>query len=89
MTKLNIKKDISKKVEKTVAIGSFIEINGRLHVLAQCDAYKVAAISLVNGNRYSDPVFVQDTTNITAQEMKEIVEGCSYNYVDTVNINYN
>jgi len=89
MTKLNIKKDISKKVEKTVAIGSFIEISGRLHVIAQCDNQEVAAISLVNGNRHSDPVFVQNTTNITEQEMKEIVGGYDYNYVDTVNINYN
>lgn len=89
MTKLNIKKDISEKVEKTVAIGSFIEIEGSLHVLAQCDALFVVAISLESGNRYSDPRRVKNTSRITEQEMEKIVGDYSYNYVDNVNINYN
>lgn len=89
MTKLNIKKNISEKVEKTVAIGSFIEIDGSLHVLAQCDDLFVVAVSLESGNRYLNPLRVKDISFITEQEMKEIVGGYDYNYVDTVNINYN
>ena len=89
MTKLNIKKDTSEKVEKTAAIGSFIEIEGSLYVLAQCDCFVVVAIRLVDGNRYTGPKQVKNPLRITEQEIKQIVEGCDYNYVDTVNINYN
>ena len=89
MTKLNIKKCISEKVEKTVAIGSFIEIEGSLCVIAQCASFVVVAINLVSGNRYSDPQRVKNTSRITEQEMEKITSGYCYIYVDNVNINHN
>ena len=89
MTKLNIKKCISEKVEKTVGRGSFIEIEGSLYVIAQCASLAVVAINLVSGNRYSDPQLVKNPSRITEQEMEKITIGYGYIYVDNVNINYN
>lgn len=50
--------------------------NGELwtetYILAQVDAFKAALICLENGNRWQNPVSIEDPSKITEKEWKNI-----------------
>lgn len=62
------------------------------YLVAQVDSNRVALICLANGNRWEEPVEVEDAQNISASEFHEMADGLSfdaqydnvYEYLDKV-----
>lgn len=55
--------------EKTYKIGDFFTNHSEISILAQVEASRCAFISMVGGNRYSDPIIVKDALKITEAEL--------------------
>lgn len=58
-----------------IRTGQFYSFDGEQFLLSQIDAGVVAMISLVDGNRYNDPVSVDDATNISRDDLTLICAG--------------
>lgn len=67
--------DVNNVSDKNHAIGNFYEIEDDLFVLSQIGYAKVCLISLTAGNRFTDPVAVSDSHNITEDEFYKISNG--------------
>ena len=59
------------KIGDIFSIDSEIEIQD-FYMLSQIGPNKVALINLREGNRYEDPIEVEDATHITLEELKQI-----------------
>ena len=61
--------------EETYKQGDRLMYDGDEYIVASCESDKVVAISLRNGNRYCNPVTVDDDEAITIEEMNKILSG--------------
>ena len=65
------------KEGKSFKIGDIFSIDSEIdiedfYMLSQTGPSKVALINLREGNRYEDPIEVEDVTHITSEELKQI-----------------
>ncbi len=70
--------------EKTYRIGNWFSVGGYKAILAQCNTGMVALIE-TEGNRWRNPVSVEDTREITERELNSIgAKGCDLIKVNVV-----
>lgn len=64
--------------------------NGQLelYILAQVDAYKIALISLKDGNRYDDPAPCEFPAELTPEEFDAASHGEDFRYIRSVSIGH-
>ena len=62
----------------THRVGNIYNIEGESYILAQTEAFQIQLISLLNGNRFTDKIIVQDTKSVSDSEFKRIA--CGYTY---------
>ena len=68
--------------ERTYKVGDRFFISGGTYILAQISAVKLILISLYNGNRWSEPVNVEDVDRVTESELKAICNGDNFKLIE-------
>ena len=62
----------------THRVGNTYKIEGESYILAQTEAFQIQLISLLNGNRFTGRISVQDTENVSDDELKRAACGHTY-----------
>jgi len=64
--------------EKTYHVGQKFIMDRQKYILAQCHGGQVALISLLDGNRWQDPISVTDVNYISEEEFLEMKAGTTF-----------
>ncbi len=60
------------------SVGNIYKIGEESYILAQTEAFQIQLINLLNGNRFTDRIIVQDPENVSDSEFKRADCGSLY-----------
>jgi hypothetical protein len=63
--------------------GNYYRIDGELYILSQANENNMTLVALDGGNRFYNPVHVEDSFNVTEDEFRKL-GGSSYELIDEI-----
>lgn len=91
MTKLTIQQSNTEDNKPVVkhSVGQYYLIEEDVYILAQVGMSEVNLIGLESANRYTDPVFVKNVSNITPEEFNQLFQfDHDYTLLSSVDVTY-